>query len=167
MPKLPRLIRQSVDVFNNSHKEPLAAVLEKFEECLSLAAECTHEDAAALAFKTHEWINYFLKLGAMGLQHFQPKDVTPYCHWLDVHVPFAVSLYGGLSKLSGELLERQNDHIKKTFMRRTHHRDPKQTLRVEKRRELQLMMKEIDNLQKPRRTKKDGCLHPWYSGNPI
>ena len=162
LPKLPGLIRHSDDVFDHSHKELLATLLEQFDGCLSLASGCTHEDAASLASKTHEWMNTFLKLGAMGLTHFQPKDVTPYCHWLNVHVPFAVSLFGGLSKLSGELLERQNDHIKQTFLRRTHHRDPKQTLQVEKRRELQLMMKEIDDAKKPRRVKKDGCLHPWY-----
>ena len=130
-------------------------MLQQNNTSLSFASECPHEDAAALASKTHDWMNTFLKLGAMGLLHFQAKDVTPYCHWLNVHVPFAVSLYGGLSKLSGELLERQNDQIKKTFLRHTHHRDTNQTLLVEKRWEVQAMMKEIEDT-----SNKEGRMSP-------
>ena len=112
--------------------------------------------------KTKEWINSFLRQGEMGLEHFKRKDVTPYVHWLNVHVPFALSLFGGLDKLSGEWVENQNDQIKRTFLARTHHKNPKQTLLIEKRREKQLMMKQIEDLGKPQRTRKEGPQHPWY-----
>ena len=162
LPKLPKLIQNSEDVFDEAHRELLATVMEELVECLDLASKCQREDAATLAAKTNKWLTSFLKLGDLGLQHFQRKDVTPYCHWLSVHIPFAVSIYGGLSKLSGELVENQNDQIKRTFLRRTSHTDVSQTLQMEKRRELQTMLKQLDELLKPPRAKKDGCLHPWY-----
>ena len=68
----------------------------------------------------------------------------------------------GLSKLSGELVENQNDQIKRTFLRRTSHTVVSQTLQMELRRQLQTMLKQLDELQKPLCAKKDGCLHPWY-----
>lgn len=98
------------------------------------------------------------------LKGFYPKDITPYLHWFHVHLPYSVKQFGGLDKLSGELLEAQNDQIKKTHLRRTHHKDPKMTLRMEKRRELQEMAFEVDALQhaKPRK-RKLGNQHPYFA----
>ena len=162
LPQLPELIWRSEDVFDGAHIEPLATVMRELAESLDFASKCLREDAARLAAITNKWLNSFLKLGEMGLQHFGRKDVTPYCHWLSVHIPFAVSIYGGLSKLSGELVENQNDQIKRTFLRRTCHKKVDQTLQMELRRELQRMLKDLDELREPSRAKKAGCLHPWH-----
>ena len=158
---LPGLIRGSNDVFSPVHKEPLAMVMQQLNECLELAANGQPEDAPTLAQMTNKWINSFLRLGDMGLEHFQKKDLTPYCHWFNVHVPYALSLYGGLSKLSGELVENQNDQIKRTFLQRCHHKDLKQTLLIEKRREHQMMMRELERSTKPQRAEKTGPKHTW------
>ena len=162
LPKLPQLIRDSHDVFNPDHKEPLAQIMEQFQECLRIAGTCQKEDADLLATKTDAWLKSFLQLGNKGLKGFASKDITPYCHWLHVHVPYTISLFGGLNKLSGELLEKQNDQIKLTHQRRTHCKDPKMTLQMEKRRELQQMIHEKEQMNKQPRVRRQGPLHPWY-----
>ena len=134
-----------------TNKEPLARVMELFNSCLSLASTGTQHDAEDLAAKTREWMKSFLELGAMGVKGFGEKGVTPYCHILHVHAPFAVRLYGSLSKLSGEMLEKQNDQLRLTFLRRTHHKDPRKTMQIEKRREIQLMIAECQSTEKPKR----------------
>ena len=40
LPKLPKLIRDLVDVFNEAHKELLATVMEELVESLDLASKC-------------------------------------------------------------------------------------------------------------------------------
>jgi hypothetical protein len=95
----------------------------------------------------------YLKMESFGLKGFSVHDIPPYMHWLHIHLPYSAMLFGGLDKLSGEMLEAQNDQIKQTHLRRTHHKDPKMTLRMEKRRELQEMQFEIDEMQR-RKPKK-------------
>ena len=158
---LPKLIRESDDVFPAHLKEPLARLMELFNKSLSLASTGQRSDAEALAAKTREWMQAFLQLGALGVKGFGEKGITPYCHILHVHVPFAVHLHGSLSKLSGEMLEKQNHELRQTFLRRTIHRDPEQTMQMEKRRELQLMIAEVESQEKPKRTRREGPQHPW------
>ena len=159
---LPALIRQSEDVFDREHKEILAEVIERFNDALKFASYCQKTDAPRLAMKTNNWMKVFLKLGDLGLKGFGRREVTPYCHVLNVHVPYMVSIFGGLSKFSGELVENQNDQVKKTHLKRTHHKDPHKTLLMEKRREAQLMAKELEDLRKAPRVTKQKALHPWY-----
>ena len=56
---------------------------------------------------------------------------------MTAHVPYVVKLRGGLEKFSGESLEKKNDDVKKTHMRKTDHRSPKQTLQTQLRIEYQ------------------------------
>ena len=161
LPKLPQLIRNSQDIFAEAHKEPLAMLLEGFVHILSFAGKCSKTDAEALAAETNNWMTAFLDLGKQGLRGFSSRDVTPYLHWMHIHIPFSVSRFGGLDKLSGELLEAQNDEIKKTHLRRTHCKDARLTLRMEKRREFQAMEEELEAMNRPKRRRKEGPIHPW------
>ena len=161
LPQLPSLIRTSTDVFADSHKEPIANLVEQFVSILTLAANCPKSEAEKLAGETSAFLNAFLDLGRLGLKGFSSNDVTPYVHWMHAHLPYTVSLFGGISKFSGELLEAQNDEIKKTHARRSHCKDPKLTLLMEKRRELQLMEHEIEEKNKIQRRRKEGPQHPW------
>ena len=122
LPLLPTKIRASCNIFEDSVKEPLAALVEQFVEILAIAGKGDKEDAERLARKTTEWLNSFLNLGQQGLKGFATRDITPYIHWMNAHLPYSLSRFGGLDKLSGELLEAQNDEIKKTHLRRTHFR---------------------------------------------
>ena len=104
----------------------------------------------------------FLSLGEKGYKGFGKEDVTPYFHWFHVHLPYAVSLWGGIDKLNGQFLEKQNDHIKLTHQMRTHFKDEKMTLMFEKRRELQLMRAEIERQNSVKtRVRREGPKHPW------
>ena len=161
LPQLPTLIRNSSDVFPEPTKEPLAEVIEMFVDCLAFAGKCNKEDAEDLAAKTNAFLTAFLNLEEKGLKGFGKGNITPYLHWLHCHVPFSVSLFGGLDKLSGELLEAQNDEIKKTHSRRTHCKDVRMTLQMEKRREAQQMAEELERKEKTPRLRKQGPLHPW------
>ena len=69
--------------------------------------------------------------------------------------------FGPLNKLNGELLEGANDEVKKNHQRRSHCKDPKQTLQMEKRRELQVMNAEVDKLARAPRKVKAGPKHQW------
>ena len=161
LPKLGPLIRSSSGVFAPQHQEPLAALVEKFVVILNLAGTGAKEDAKKLAAESNEWVKMFLNLGHLGLKGFSTSDITPYMHWMHIHLPFSLGIFGPLNKLNGELLEGANDDIKKTHQRRSHCKDPKQTLQMEKRRELQVMKAEVDKLEKAPRKVSTGPKHPW------
>ena len=159
--RLPQLIRSSSAVFAESHKEPLASLIQNLASLLSFAGKCNKSDAEEVAKSARLCTKQFLDLSNLGLRGFSNTNVTPYIHWLNIHVPYSISLFGGLDKLSGELLERQNDEVKKSHGRRTHCKDPKQTLKVEKRRERQLMDKQLEDKTRKTRNRKEGPIHPW------
>ena len=122
LPQLPEKIRQTTNVFSESTKEPLAKLVEDFVEILAIAGKGKRSDAENLAVKTSSWLAAFLDLGKAGLRGFSAKDCTPYIHWMHAHLPHSLSQFGGLDKLSGELLEAQNNEIKMTHLRRTYFR---------------------------------------------
>ena len=95
---------------------------EGFVDILAVAGKGEKTDAGKLAEKTNHWLAAFLALGRVGLRGFSPKDVTPYIHWMNAHLAHSLFRFGDLNKLSGEMLEAQNDEIKKTHMRRTYFR---------------------------------------------
>ena len=135
--------------------------MEKFVVILDLARYGEKEDAEKLAQEGNQWVRMFLDLGQQGLKGFSTSDITPYIHWMQIHLPFSLSLFGALNKLNGEMLEGANDDIKKTHQRRSHCKDPKQTLQMEKRRELQVMNAEVDRLQRAPRKAHAGPKHQW------
>ena len=155
-------IMQSNGVFPDKDKEHFAELVAEFHRIIEFAGKCEKSDADQLAQDTNNWVKMFLSLGEKGYKGFGKDDVTPYIHWLHVHVPYSTFLWGGLDKFNGELLEKQNDHIKLTHQRRTHCKDDKMTLLAEKRRELQLMKAEIERHNtKKTRIRREGPLHPW------
>ena len=121
LPQLPQKIRES-NIFAPDKTEPLAKLVEDFVDILAIAGKGTRQDAERLATKTSSWLRDFLDLGKKGLRGFSEKDVTPYIHWVHAHLPYSLSRFGGLDKLSGELLEAQNNEIKQTHLRRTYFR---------------------------------------------
>ena len=121
LPKLPEKIRDS-NVFSPENKEPLAKLIEDFVEILAIAGKRTRDDAERLALKTSSWLTSFLDLGKAGLRGFSARDVTPYMHWMHAHLPYSLSKFGGLDKLSGEMLEAKNKDVKQTHLRRTYFR---------------------------------------------
>ena len=121
LPQLPGKIREC-NIFAEEQKEPLAKFVEDFVEILSIAGKGTRDDSELLAMKTSSWFSDFLELGNKGLRGFSGKDITPYIHWVHVHLPYSLSQFGGLDKLSGEMLEANNNEVKQTHLRRSHFR---------------------------------------------
>ena len=159
--KLPNLIRQSTNCFPESCRDKIAQLFEDLDSILATAGKCEPDAARNIAASTSKWLKDFLELGKSGLKGFGNDDITPYIHWLHVHVPYFVSLYGGLDKFSGELLEAQNNEIKLTHARRTNFKDPKMTLKLEKRREIHLMEEEVEKQAQVPRKRKHLAQHPW------
>ena len=159
--KLPKLIRESTNCFPESCKNKIAQLIEDLHSILATAGKCESDEARNLAASTSKWLKDFLELGKSGFSGFGNADISPYIHWLHVHVPYSVHLHGGLDKLSGELLESQNNEIKLTYARRTNFKDPKMTLKMEKRREQHLMEEEEEKKQQLPRKRKQLAQHPW------
>ena len=103
----------------------------------------------------------FLDLRELGLKGFETSDITPYMHWMTVHLPYSKKLFGPLGQLNGEFLEKNNNEVKNTHQRRSHCKDPQQTLLMEKRREEQLMNAAVDKLKRAPRKISEGPKHPW------
>ena len=161
LPKLGPVIRNSTGVFAPHHQGPLADLVEKLVVVLDLARDGEKEDAEKLAVESTQWVRMFLDLKELGLKGFATSDMTPYMHWMQVHLPFLKQLFGPLGRLNGELLEGANADVKLTHMRRSHCKDPKQTLQMEKRRELQVMNAAVDKLHRAPRKTKEGPKHQW------
>ena len=161
LPTLGCLIRDSENIFESSHREPLAKLVEGFVAILNLANDGERSDAPKLAVMTNEWVKLFLSLGQLGLKGFETSDITPYIHWMHVHVPYSLLLFGKLKRFNGELLEGKNDDVTKTHARRTNCKDIRLTLQFEKRRELQQMMEEVEKSNLPPPKPKDKPKHDW------
>ena len=115
-------------------------------------------DAPSVKTSALEWGKAFLSCGEAGIRGFQPKHLTPYCHFLMTHSPAYVAEFGGLRKFSGEKLEHLNDEFKKSHLRQTNCKDVCVTLRIQKRRELALRNQAIRKMNKNAQTPvKMGC----------
>ena len=147
------LIRSSSNVFPEEIKEPLASLFDEFNNFLHFVANCGREDAELVAQKANKWVCSYISMGCR---------VTPYVHLFVTHLPFSVKLFGGMSRLSGELVEAANDSIKKTHLRKTDHRSPKLTLLTQLRIELQDAQARLEAHQNPTsRKRKPTAQHPW------
>lgn len=65
----------------------------------------------------NDWGNLFLSVGKCGRLGYD--KITPYMHCLIYHVPTFVDVNGSLAKFSGQAIEKLNDEIKLTHMKRT------------------------------------------------
>ena len=63
-----------------------------------------------------EWIRDFLKI-------YQTKDVTPYMHAFNCHVPQFLKLYNNISYFNQQGLEKYNDQVSKDYFQSSNHRD--------------------------------------------
>ena len=162
--RLGPAIRESEGVFPPAHKDALADIFQSFGEILTTAGKCAKTDAPEVARRTNQWMGSYLELGERGLKGFGKDQITPYLHIWHCHMPWSISLFGGLDKLSGEPVEKLNDSIKLTHLRRTNHRDEELTMKTQQRIELQQMLAEARNCQQSSapRKKRHGAQHPWY-----
>ena len=138
-------ILNSSGLFPEEQKGRLAALFTDFNELLAFAGKCKKTDAAEVARKADLWGKSYVSMG---------WSVTPYVHLVTVHLAHSVSLFGGLDKLSGEWVEAANDDMKKTHLRKTHHRSPKLTLQTQLRIELQAIESKLENHHAPRKRKE-------------
>ena len=115
-------IRESTGVLPENVKMQFAELYESFDAILTFAGKCAPEDADELARQTRAWTKLFLKLGL---------EMAPYVHDFHIHLPMSVKLFGGQDRLSGELVEKKNDCLKKTHLRKTNRKDPQMTLRTQ------------------------------------
>jgi len=76
-----------------------------------------HCDTEIMQLKTKikSWFENFLKL-------YQTKDVTPYMHALNAHVPEFLKLYKNIAYYTQQGMEKYNDRASKDYFRSTNHR---------------------------------------------
>ena len=147
------IIRSSTNVFPENMKEKVASLFEEFHDLLSFAGTCQRKDAEEVARRAHHWIRSYIEMGCR---------VTPYAHLFATHLPYSIKLFGGISRLSGELVEAANDSVKQTHLRKTNHHSPKLTLQTQLRIELQEAQAKLDAHQNPTvRKRKPTAQHPW------
>ena len=149
-------IRNSSGVFPEPMKDRLASLFEDFHNLLVFVGRCTRDDAAEVARRANLWVRTYLGMGYHGFR------MTPYVHIFVTHLPHSVKLFGAVARLSGELVEKQNDSIKKTHMQKTNHRSPRLTLQTQLRIELQEAETKLEaHLNPVVRKRKQMAQHPW------
>ena len=151
-------IRSSTGVFPEAMKDRLASLYEGFKDLLDFAGSCTSEDAEEVGRRANCWVQSYLAMGYHGFR------MTPYIHLIATHLAYSVKLFGGIDKLSGELVEANNDSVKKTHMRKTDHRSPKLTLQTQLRIELQDAETKLEAHRNPVvRKRKQTEQDPWHA----
>ena len=147
-------IKTSSGVFPEAIRDKLASLFINFNATLQFAGKCERTDADQVAAQTNAFITDYV---AMGF------SITPYLHIYHLHLPKSIALHGGQDRFSGELLEAQNDAIKKTHLRRTDRKHPKLTLQTQLRIELQERKCELDALAAKSRKRTQRQQHPWQA----
>ena len=137
-------IRASTNVLPEELKLKFALLFETLDSTLSFAGKCRKEDAAEVARRTNTWIKLYLELGF---------EIKPYDHVFHLHLPNSVELFGGQDRLSGELVEKKNDSLKKTHSRKTNRMNPQMTLRTQLRIEHHEQNQEMKAFEKNRKRK--------------
>ena len=146
-------LKLSTDILPTLVRDKFASLFQGLHELLSFAAHCTTEDAPEVSRMSINWVQEYVKMGF---------TVTPYIHILGVHLAFSVSVYGGLAKMSGEWVENANDSLKRTHLKRTDRRHPRQTLRTQLRIEYHEAQARLDAKNaKIERKRKATVQHPW------
>ena len=142
--KIGPKLRVSTNVLPDEVKLKFALLFETLDSTLCFAGKCKKEDAAEVAQRTNTWIKLYLELG------FQIK---PYDHIFHLHLPMSVQLFGGQDRLSGELVEKKNDSLKKTHSRKTNRMNPQMTLRTQLRIEYHEENQELKAFEKNKKRK--------------
>ena len=124
--------------------------------------EGPREEAPQIAEAARQWARNWVACGDAGLIGFQRKYLTPYFHVVSVHGPKMVEQVGGLSKLSGQALEKLNDHFKRGHLRQTNFRDLTSSVQVERRRQIAVRNQEIHRYRKnAAKIPKATCQAAW------
>ena len=153
--RIGEAIRTSTGVFSEEDRLAFAFLYEEFHATLEFAGKCSRDDAEEVARRAREWTEAYVKMG------LQP---TPYIHIFCVHLPMSVKLHGSQDRFSGELLELNNDAIKRTHHRRTDRKNPQLTLLTQLRIELQARNAEVRSLsEENQRCRKLRQQHPWQA----
>ena len=76
----------------------------------------SNEIADTFQEEVKEWIRDFLKI-------YQTKDVTPYMHAFNCHVPQFLKLCNNISYFNQQGLEKYNDQVSKDYFQSSNHRD--------------------------------------------
>ena len=137
-------LRESTGVLPENVKLKFAQLYEDFDAALSFAGTCAPEDADIVASQTRAWVKLFLKLGL---------KMAPYVHVFHIHLPMSVKLFGGQDRLSGELVEKKNDCLKRTHLRKTNRKNPQMTLRTQLRIEHHERERQLKELEQGRKRK--------------
>ena len=127
-----------------------AQLYEDFDAALSFAGTCNPEDADEVARRTRAWVKLFLELGL---------QMAPYVHDFHLHLPMSVKLFGGQDRLSGELVEKKNDSLKRTHLQKTNRKDPQMTLRTQLRIEWHERAKQLKEFEEGKK-RKSRTQHP-------
>ena len=143
-------IRASTGVLPDNLKMKFAQLYEDFDSTLSFAGTCNPEGADEVASRTRAWVKLFLELGL---------QMAPYVHDFHLHLPMSVKLFGGQDRLSGELVEKKNDCLKRTHLRKTNRKDPQMTLRTQLRIEHHERARQLKELEEGKK-RKSRTQHP-------
>ncbi|XP_053374155.1 uncharacterized protein LOC123545375 [Mercenaria mercenaria] len=155
------LLRELPDkLFFCLHEDTRDRVVSLWKEFSAIySALCSGEGAEILFETTCQFIQNFIQIGQLKRHGYHPSNVTPYMHVLAYHVPFFVKRYGGLSKFSGQGVEKTNDVIKQVHQMRSSKSDPTtDALLVRKRIEVSSAV-----TRKPRQYTKQNDSY-WCSG---
>ena len=100
-----------------SQNKEIQVIWQKFMELIGdLKLDFTSEDdIIQLQGDIKSWFGLFLNV-------YQAKDVTPYMHTLNCHVPEFLKLYQNIAYYTLQGLEKYNDRASKDFFRPTNHK---------------------------------------------
>ena len=146
-------LKLSTGILPTLERDKFASLFQGLHELLSFAAHCTTADAPEVSRMSINWVQEYVKMGFR---------VTPYIHIISFHLAFSVSVFGGLAKMSGEWVENANDSLKRTHLKRTDRRHPRQTLRTQLRIEYHEAQARLEaKNEKIERKRKATVQHPW------
>ena len=131
---LPDKLRKS-DLLYEESKEQICCLWEDFLSLFTKVAHCSSEDAQEVFNQSKSWVeNFHNTPSRFG---YSSSRMTPYMHIFCHHFPYYVSMYGGVSKYSGQGMEKLNDIVKFIHHRKTSRWDgEKDALTVGKRTEI-------------------------------
>ncbi|XP_028394537.1 uncharacterized protein LOC114518738 [Dendronephthya gigantea] len=88
--------------------------------------------------KAKAWVNLFTSLGGKA-EGYKKTNVTPYMHSMVYHAPFFMSKHSGLSKFTGQGVEKKNDDCRRIHLFKSNKWDAAK--------DVLLVSKRLENLQ--------------------
>ncbi len=139
---LPDMLLQS-DLLHENTKHKICQLWKDFLILYKAINDGSLQDPTDLFTKAKQWILDYQDIAKHRLGY---ETITPYMHIMVHHIPKYISLHGGLSRFSGQGVEKLNDVCKQLHHKKTSKWDgEKDTLQTRKR---------IEELSKFRRVKR-------------